>query len=191
MNKNDARKTALSCRNQLTDSQVEKLSCTICEKVNLDSCSEILTYVNYGKEVSTRPVIEAAWKKGIPVAVPKVVSPGKMEFRYIESFQDLEPGTMGILEPKDYCRPLEVSQNRLIIMPGVAFDKEGNRVGYGGGFYDRWIAENASEGDDFKVALAFETQMVDAIDAEEHDLKPDVIITEKRMAITGQIIYNK
>lgn len=100
-----------------------------------------------------------------------------MEFVKIKSYQDLAPGYMGIMEPvsDDYAS----LKNGLLVMPGIAFDTQKNRIGYGGGFYDRYLQQHMS--DFYKTAICFDYQIVEHIMSEEFDIKPDKIITEKRI----------
>ena len=111
------------------------------------------------------------WKK---VAAPKVVGED-MIFYQISQPEDLEPGYFGIREPKTSL-PVADGEDGLMIMPGVAFDNQRHRVGYGGGFYDRYLSKHTSH---FTAALAFEFQMMEEVPTEPTDLLPDVVITEK------------
>ncbi len=172
------RKQVFARRAEHTDEQIVKMSSIVAEKViNLpvfQEAKEIYAYVDYNHEVSTRPIIEAAWKAGKKVAVPKVV--GKdMVFYQLESFDQLEPGYFNIPEPArgeivDWEYPL-------MIMPGVAFDNQRHRVGYGGGFYDRFLEVHNIP----KVAIAFEFQMMEEVPVEPTDILPDAVVTEKQV----------
>ena len=104
-----------------------------------------------------------------------------MEFVRINSYDDLQDGYMGIKEPvsDDY----EIPQDGLLVMPGLAFDVTLNRIGYGGGFYDRYLVKNGDRY--YKTAICFDYQVLDDIPAEEFDIRPDMIITDKRI-ITAQ-----
>ena len=149
----------------------------------------IFIYADYNKEVKTGTIIADALKSGKRVALPRVYkhelaaegASGKyMKFHYIKSMDDLEKGYNGIREPK---AELEVADNNtdnaLIIMPVVAFDNERNRVGYGGGFYDRYLDSHTFS---CKLGIAYEEQKVDSIDdKDEHDIRPDIIVTEKNI----------
>ncbi len=134
----------------------------------------ILAYVDCKNEVSTRAIINAAFDMGKRVAVPKV-SGKEMGFYYIKSFADLKKGYQGIYEPEfaddtNLCS----EKNALCIVPGVAFDRQFNRIGYGGGFYDRFFAETPEV---LKCALCFDSQLVDRIDTDPFDKRVDIIIT--------------
>ena len=105
--------------------------------------------------------------------MPKVYG-RDMKFHRITTLSELKPGKYGILEPDntDICEP----EQGLMIMPGLAFDKEHHRAGYGGGFYDRYLEQHPAF---YKAAVAFSFQIVDHIETESYDLKPDCIITEQ------------
>ena len=97
-----------------------------------------------------------------------------MEFYCIQNEHDLVSGYMGIMEPSDSCEKAK-TRDGLFIMPGLAFDYDFHRIGYGGGFYDRYLSEDNTF---IKAALAFDFQLLESIPYEEHDLKPDYIITQ-------------
>lgn len=177
MDKSTLRKEILKERDGMTDQAVENLSKTITEMF-LDSdyyknFDVIYTYVSYNHEVVTDDIIKRAWKDGKKVAVPKVFG-DNMAFCYIESFADLAPGYNGIMEP--VSEKIAYDDKVLMLTPGLAFDRNFNRIGYGKGYYDKFLDRNMCE-KFFKVALCYEFQLVDEIECEEHDEKVQVIIT--------------
>lgn len=132
------RKQIFKLRKECTDSQVEAWSRQIAQKVaelpEFQSAQKILAYADYNHEVMTGFIIEEAWKQGKEVAVPKVVGQD-MVFYKLTDFSQLEKGYFGIPEP---ARGEIVQwEDAMMVMPGVAFDPQNHRVGYGGGFYDR------------------------------------------------------
>jgi len=176
--KKDIRKRVLEKRNCIPDKEWEDKSRLICEKVVTHpfflQADAIYCYADYRREVATRQIMEYAWKIGKKVATPKVLG-DVMEFYYIQSFDDLEEGYKGIAEPKQ--TNLAYDENVLVIMPGAAFDKTCNRIGYGRGYYDKYLQAHPN----YKtIALAFECQMVETIPAEALDICPDIIITEEK-----------
>ncbi|MGF0034629.1 5-formyltetrahydrofolate cyclo-ligase [Bariatricus sp. SGI.154] len=141
--------------------------------------TDLYSYVDYQNEAGTRKIMEEAWKLGKRVWVPKVV--GKtMRFGCINSFQELRPGAHGILEPEILSETSDSKDTRcnLMIMPGVAFDLNRGRVGYGGGYYDRYLSEHS---DIHTIAIAFDFQIFPEVPGEIHDIKPKVLITETRV----------
>ncbi|MBS6195774.1 MAG: 5-formyltetrahydrofolate cyclo-ligase [Clostridiales bacterium] len=136
----------------------------------------IYLYIDCKNEVMTGEIMERALQMGKRVAAPKVI--GKdMVFYEIFSREDLEPGYFGIPEPREGLKEA-VGEEGLLLMPGVAFDREKHRVGYGGGFYDRYLEKHTGH---FKAAVAFEFQMMDQVPTEPTDILPDLVITEKQI----------
>ena len=138
----------------------------------------ILVYISYQSEVSTLEIINHALKEGKKIFCPKVLEAGIMEFYEITSLKDVVYGYKNIPEPKTstvFCVKNETS-NILMLMPLVGFDAEKNRLGYGGGFYDRYLQKYRIS---TKIALGFECQRYESlIPYEETDFKPDFILTE-------------
>ena len=137
----------------------------------------LLAYVDAKREVETRLLMRCAWDDGKKVAVPRVDGDGIMHFYYLRSLKDLEPGAFGIMEPRIDCRICEPEEG-LLLMPGVAFDEQGHRVGYGGGYYDRYLEKHPHL---IHIALAFEFQIFPEVPSEKHDICPDLIVTENRI----------
>ncbi len=137
----------------------------------------LLAYVDAKREVETRLLMEQAWKDGKKVAAPRVDGDGIMHYYYLDSLDDVEPGSFGILEPKKEC-PLCQAEEGLLLMPGVAFDESCHRVGYGGGYYDRYLERHPGL---VHIALAFEFQVFKEVPFEEHDVLPQMIVTERRI----------
>ena len=137
----------------------------------------LLAYVHAKREVETRLLMRCAWDDGKKVAVPRVDGDGIMHFYYLRSLKDLEPGAFGIMEPRADCRICEPEEG-LLLMPGVAFDEQGHRVRYGGGYYDRYLEKHPHL---IHIALAFEFQIFPEVPSEKHDICPDLIVTENRI----------
>lgn len=142
-----------------------------------EEAEEIYCYVSFQDEVSTEMLLEHAWKIGKKVAVPKIIVDnfGKyMEFFYIDSREELSIGYYGILEPESEKKA--EGRKVLVIMPGMAFDTNLNRIGYGGGFYDAYLEKHMEYR---RMAIAFSVQCVEKIPAEPYDIRPEVLITEE------------
>ena len=137
----------------------------------------LLAYVDAKREVETRLIMQQALEDGRKVAAPRVDGDGIMHYYYIESLEDLEPGSFGIMEPKKSC-PLCETEKGLLLMPGVAFDEHCHRVGYGGGYYDRYLERHPGL---VHIALAFEFQVFPEVPFEDHDILPERIVTEDRI----------
>ncbi|OUP50872.1 5-formyltetrahydrofolate cyclo-ligase [Lachnoclostridium sp. An181] len=132
----------------------------------------ILVYMDMKNEVCTKQIIRAAWEQNKKVGIPKVQGK-RMEFYEICSFNETAPGTFGVCEPT--AGKQIFSEGMLMVMPGVAFDRKKNRIGYGAGYYDAYLKAHP---DMPKAALAFEFQVLREVPAEEHDIRPDILITE-------------
>ena len=137
------------------------------------NASDIYCYVDYHRETGTRPIIEQAWDCGKNVWVPRVIG-DNMEFFQIHDYGQLSPGIKGILEPNENGRKAS-GESGLMIMPGVAFDRKKHRIGYGGGFYDRYLARHPFLR---TMAVAFDFQVFDEVVHESFDIQPDILITE-------------
>lgn len=138
----------------------------------------IYPFVSCRSEIDTIALIQALLEEGKhSVAVPRVTGEN-MEFVAIHSMKDLVPGAMQILEP--VAGRVVTADEGLMLMPGLAFDLQGNRVGYGAGYYDRYL-EQYDNSRLYKVAYAFDFQIVDQIVAEEHDRRVDAIVTDSRI----------
>lgn len=164
-------RAALSCEER----QREEIACQIHlrESELYRQNRWIYLYLSYNHEVDTLHLLKLLWEDGKRVAVPKV-SGKDMQFWEICSFEECAPGTYGILEPEKSGEP--VTEPGLMLLPGLAFDKKGGRLGYGGGFYDRYLSVHDGI---VTVALAYECQMVEAVPAEKHDRKVDYVLTRK------------
>ncbi len=141
-------------------------------------CRQVLTYVSTNIEVDTLNLIEQAFRDGKNVAVPKSLDKnGNMEFYGINSFDDLEQGYFGIFEPvPDRCERISVSERAVCIIPALSYDSEGYRLGYGKGFYDRFLSEHRNI---LKIGICYSECMEKHLPHEEYDIPADMVITEK------------
>jgi len=128
-------------------------------------------YLPYNQEVRTVPMLERALRDGKRVAVPKVYG-DTMKFIYLDDLSQVAKSDMGIPEPIA-DGPVAEDRTALVLMPGLAFDKEGHRVGYGGGYYDKFLT---AEPDHPTVALCYEFQMLPRLDTEEFDIPVDLVL---------------
>ena len=142
----------------------------------------ILFYVSFGNEVGTRETIKDLLdKKEKTIVVPYVLGNYPiLQLSELKNFDWLEVKTFGILEPKElYIREFNHEKLDLVIVPGIVFDKNGHRIGYGHGYYDRFL-KKLKKGVK-TIGLAFELQVVDEIPEEQHDVPVDIIVTEKKV----------
>jgi 5-formyltetrahydrofolate cyclo-ligase len=183
MTKAESRKIGLAYRNSLSSAEVlEKSNIihqTLVREYQIEVLPHLLTYISFGNEVSTIEVIEARWKKGLSVLIPKI-NGGKLTVHEVFDWGELEKNRWGIWEPKINQAVSSVVLTRLevIIIPGVAFDKLGSRVGFGKGYYDRLLPHISAAK---KIAIAFHGQIVDKIEVDSHDIPMNVIITDSEI----------
>lgn len=191
MKKSEVRKEVFRKRREISDEEADRRSRKVFGLVreyisDLEKeeifVTEIFAYASYNHETDTRAFIRECLEKKIRVALPRVGKDGcSMEFCYIESMEDVESGYRGIPEPSDRCRRAEEvsdSENRVILVPGVGFDKTGNRVGYGKGFYDRYLAGHSFRK---KIGIAFGFQIFEEVESGADDIRMDVVVTEKEI----------
>lgn len=132
-------------------------------------------YVSMGNEVDTHEVIRQAIADGKRLAVPLCRKGVTLVHRCIASIDDLSPSRFGLLEPTDPSLPeVAVSDFDLVLVPGLAFDRSGNRIGFGAGYYDGFLCHVSAP----KVALAYDFQLVDRVPVEPHDVPLDAVVTE-------------
>lgn len=187
--KRKIRGEALRRRDDMTEPQRRAASEGILERLTGLSCYQeadaILTYISFRSEADTFPLLERAFADGKAVFAPKVMG-RDMEFCRIFSADDLAEGYRGIREPKGGISYSDLNGQfrALICMPGAAFDRARHRIGYGGGFYDRYVGrllENGVGADVSTAALAFSCQIFEKIPWEEHDICPERIVTEREI----------
>lgn len=140
--------------------------------VDFEKYDVILTYVSTFEEVDTIKLIEYLFEKNIRIAVPKVEYK-TMNFYYIESFKDLKKGYYNILEPTSN-NIVDNYSNALCITPGICFSKNGYRIGYGGGYYDKFFFEHSV----YSIGLCYKECLVQKIDFDKYDKKVNQIITD-------------
>lgn len=138
----------------------------------------IYCYMSYLSELDTRQMIPVFLKEGKRVAVPKVQG-SEMDFYEISNLSDCVNGAFGIPEPVGDSEP--ITESGWILMPGLAFDLQGNRLGYGGGFYDKYLEKQDNL---VKIALAYDFQVVPTVSAETYDMPVDYIVTPERILKT-------
>lgn len=179
MEKSEIRKTVKEKKRILSKAYVEQYSKMLCDVFTSQSfyrdAAFVYAYLAYNTEIITNGIIERAWADGKTVAVPKVFDDGVMEFIKIDTFDDISEGYCGIPEPVK--GEIVKADSALIIMPGLAFDKAHNRIGYGGGFYDRYL-ERYADCRFTKISLAYDFQIFNQLETEAHDQKVDAIVTE-------------
>lgn len=190
--KKQIRMQALSARDRLLSSVRKQCSEAIVRRVRkyvtfTDVSAPVMAYMPFRSEADITPLIASIWQAGYPVLLPRII-PGtrRMVPCLAGSFADLRQGQWGIWEPAEHA-PGWNGEISCMLVPGAAFDERGNRIGYGAGFYDRFIEQLASEGKNPKrIGIAFEVQVCKQLPAEPHDIPMHMIITESRAIMTRQ-----
>ena len=175
MNKKELRSLIRQQKRAMTESQIceksEKLGELFAASAAYRNANTVYGYLPYNQEVRTVAMLERAIADGKRVAVPKVIG-DDMKFIYISDLTRVEKGYAGIPEPVD-DGPIADDPTALVLMPGLAFDREGHRIGYGGGFYDRFLAQ---EPDHPTLALCYDFQMMKSLETEEFDIPVDTVL---------------
>lgn len=189
MDKATQRKLIMDQLNEMDAAQHHALSAAIIDRLAQDpvfqSANTIGLTISAYPEVDTKLLIERIWQEGKKAAVPKCIPKSRgMDFYIIDSFDQLEVVYMNLQEPQpaitSYAAPDSID---LMIVPGVVYCKSGYRIGFGGGYYDRYLAEFNGH----TRSLAFDVQLVDSIEVESHDIPVAGIYTESGYIETGKV----
>jgi 5-formyltetrahydrofolate cyclo-ligase len=182
--KKEIRKKVLAARDSLLPEQRTAKSREIEERLfsrpEFKAARIVLFFASFRSEVDTGPMIRRALIFGKRVVLPKVKGVELALYEITDWDEDVSPGTWGIPEPQE-DRPVSLEEIDLILVPGAAFDGQGNRLGYGAGFYDKLLSAFTKT----TMALAFEAQIVPRVPAELHDVPVKKIVTEKRVIETN------
>ncbi len=177
MDKKTLRAEVSAKKRALTRAQIEECSARLAgrlfEHPAYRAARSVYGYLSYNQEVRTLPILERAQRDGKRVAVPKVFG-DEMRFLWLDDLSAVAPGGWNIPEPVA-DGPEADDETALVLMPGLAFDAGGRRCGYGGGFYDRWLARHPGHP---LVALCYSFQMYEKLETGAHDVPVDFVISE-------------
>ena len=175
MDKTELRREIRARKRAMTEAEIEERSARLAQLFfasrAYQNAKTIYGYLPYNQEVRTVPMLERALKDGKKVAVPKVCGE-EMKFLYLDDLTAVAKGYAGIPEPIA-DEPVAHDETALVLMPGLAFDPQGHRIGYGGGFYDKFLA---AEPNHPTLALCYEFQMLPKLDVEDHDIPVDMVL---------------
>ena len=175
MDKKQLRRMIRERKRAMTEAEIQSRSEALAQLLYASeayrNAKTIYGYLPYNQEVRTVPMLEQALRDGKRVAVPKVFG-DEMKFLYLQDLTQVAKGYAGIPEPIA-DEPVAEDKTALVLMPGLAFDPEGHRIGYGGGFYDKFLA---AEPDHPTLALCYEFQLLPKLETEEHDIPVDVVL---------------
>ena len=175
MDKKELRRAIRERKRAMTEEEIvsrsAKLGALFTQSDAYKNAKTIYGYLPYNQEVRTVPMLEQALRDGKRVAVPKVYG-DEMKFLYLDDLTKVSKGYAGIPEPIA-DEPVADDETALVLMPGLAFDPAGHRIGYGGGFYDKFLA---AEPNHPTLALCYEFQMLPELHTEEHDIPVDTVL---------------
>lgn len=175
MDKKELRQRMKLLKKAMTEAEIQsasqKLGALFAASQAYRDAKTIYGYLPYNQEVRTVPMLEQAIRDGKRVAVPKVYGE-EMRFIYISDLTQVAKGYAGIPEPIADA-PVADDPTALVLMPGLAFDPHGHRIGYGGGFYDKFLAAEPGHP---TVALCYAFQVLEHLQTESHDLPVDTVI---------------
>lgn len=175
MNKQELRKAIRARKRAMTPEEIERRSQALCRKFLQSEAYQrartLYGYLPYNQEVRTVPILERALADGKRVAVPKVYG-DEMKFIFLEDLTQVAVGYANIPEPIA-DGPVAQEPDAMVLMPGLAFDPQGHRIGYGGGFYDKFLSREPNHP---TVALCYEFQMVEKLETEAFDIPVDTVI---------------
>ena len=175
MNKQELRQAIRAQKRAMTEEDILRRSAVLAEKFARSdayrAAKTIYGYLPYNQEVRTVPMLQRALDEGKRVAVPKVYG-DDMKFIYLDDLSQVAKGYAGIPEPVA-DGPVAQDGTALVLMPGLAFDRAGHRIGYGGGFYDKFLAREPHHP---TVALCYDFQVMDRLETEEFDIPVDLVI---------------
>lgn len=175
MNKQELRQAIRARKRAMTEEDILRRSEILAEKFARSNAyraaKTIYGYLPYNQEVRTVPMLRRALEEGKRVAVPKVYG-DDMKFIYLDDLSQVAQGYAGIPEPVA-DGPVAQDETALVLMPGLAFDRAGHRIGYGGGFYDKFLAREPHHP---TVALCYDFQVMDRLETEEFDIPVDLVI---------------
>lgn len=181
IDKNNLRHKYLLARNNLPKEEVKRASNVIFDKVlktnEFLACRNVLLYASYNNEVITYSFFKSALRNGKNVYFPKCYDDFNMRFYKADSIDDLNVGMYGIYEPDECCEEYINSEDSLCIVPGICFDKKRYRLGYGKGYYDRFLCGFKGK----TIGVVIDEFVVDELPVFYTDLKIDMIITDKNI----------
>ena len=175
MDKKQLRQTIRQRKRAMTEEEVQRRSAALGQLLVASpaylAAKTIYGYLPYNQEVRTVPMLRQALADGKRVAVPKVYGE-QMKFIYLEDLSQVAKGYAGIPEPIA-DGPVAQDETALVLMPGLAFDPQGHRIGYGGGFYDKFLS---AEPNHPTLALCYDFQVLPRLDTEAHDIPVDTVL---------------
>ncbi|MCL2669280.1 MAG: 5-formyltetrahydrofolate cyclo-ligase [Syntrophaceae bacterium] len=186
--KKEIRRQVLAIRDALTAREIEDKSRAVVSRLTglaeVEQSVTLMVFLAFGNEVNLDGLIQWGWSRRKRIVVPYChPGEGTLAAYRISSFAELDPGFYGIRAPRPgELRPVPPAEVDAVIVPGVAFDRRGCRIGYGGGYYDRFLGEAAYAA---RIGAAFACQIVPEIPQKPHDISVDAIATEAETIVAA------
>jgi 5-formyltetrahydrofolate cyclo-ligase len=181
--KRDARSRARQARDGVETAEraqaAEQLARLLLTLPELLNAKTVLAYAALPSELDPAPAIWMLRRRGVRIAYPRIEAPGVLGMHCVDHEVELVPGPFGLAQPSEHAPHVAHDQIDAIIVPGVAFDEQGNRLGYGGGYYDRLLP--MCRVDCRRIGIGFDEQVIACIPAQEHDAQMDLVVTPKRV----------
>lgn len=182
--KNALRAYYRELRNALPSDRRQAWDAAICQRISSLGCfrfaKTLLLYAPKDEEINVLPLFEAATARGIACAFPRCQQEeGVMHFYYVHSLDELEVGKFGIREPKESAPMVTSFENSLLIVPAVVFDKQGHRIGYGKGYFDRFISRTTTS----PIGVIYEDFVIDNLPFGRYDAIIPLIVSQKAIHI--------
>ena len=178
INLQNFRREHLSVRNKMTKQEVKEKSILIMKRIIkeewYEKSEELFAYYPIGNEADCRSLIRQAWKEGKRIALPRTAENYRMDFFYVESYEQLEEGRFHVMEPRADCiRAFPLEQP--VVVPGSVFGRDGSRYGYGKGYYDRFFTVNPNLK---RYAVCYSNQLEEQLITTCYDVSMHLIYTE-------------
>ncbi len=182
--KKSLRATVLAARDAMSAHDRQRTAQTIMQRVcDLDvyrNATSVLSYMSFGAELNTHVFFEAVLRDGKMAVLPRIEKTSKsLKLHVVAGPGDLVEGVWGIREPHPDTKTIAIADIDMVLMPGLAFDRRGNRLGYGAGYYDRLLA--AASMKPVRVVAAFDCQVVDAVPVGPSDQPFHILVTESQL----------
>lgn len=160
----------------------ESVSASVLSSAQFEHANTVLAYVSFGSELSTDAILQRTLAEGKSLVLPRVAKGvAQLQLHRVDALDQLVDGVWGIREPRHDAPAMRLEDIDFILVPGVAFDLAGFRIGYGGGYYDRLLA--AANPATVRLSVAFDCQLIGAVPNETHDERVDIIITNQQTTL--------
>lgn len=157
----------------------ESVAASVLSSAQFKHASTVLAYASFGSELSTDAILQRTLAEGKSLVLPRVAKGvAQLQLHRVDKLDQLVGGAWGIREPRYDAPAMRLDDIDFMLVPGVAFDLAGFRIGYGGGYYDRLLA--AANPTTTRLSIAFDCQLIDAVPNEVHDERVDIIVTNQQ-----------